>query len=116
MRVLQHRRKAFAPAGPGGPEGTVFVTGQTLGTVRSDFTGEVGFRVTFAGSVTITHLGRWVKAGNSGTHAMRLVNGSAVTIAGVTATVNTSGASAGAFAYAALAAPVVVSAGTYYLI
>jgi hypothetical protein len=53
---------------------TAFVTGQTLGSLRNDFSNWVGFRFTVGSSnITVGELGRWVVSGNSGTHAVKLV-------------------------------------------
>jgi hypothetical protein len=52
-------------------QGTSFVTNQTLGTLRNNFTGNVGYKFTVGTSpVTVTQFGRWVVAGNSGAHTL----------------------------------------------
>jgi hypothetical protein len=51
---------------------TSYVTGQTLGTLRRDFTGRVGFKFTVGATpLTINMLGRWIVSGNTGTHTQR---------------------------------------------
>ncbi|HLG98152.1 MAG TPA: N,N-dimethylformamidase beta subunit family domain-containing protein [Bryobacteraceae bacterium] len=96
---------------------TGYVTSQTLGTVRSDFTGWVGMALTVGASpLTVGSLGRMVVAGNTGNHVVKLVSATGVDISGGLATVVTAGAKAGAFAYAALASPIVLSANTTYYV
>lgn len=93
-----------------------FVTDQTIGTLRNNFTGRVGMRI-LVGSLplTVTALGRWVVAGNSGSHALEILNNTTWTQV-ATVTVNTAGAPAGDYLYGILGAPVVLSAGTSYLV
>ncbi|HEX3621486.1 MAG TPA: DUF4082 domain-containing protein, partial [Acidimicrobiales bacterium] len=95
---------------------TAWITSFATSTLRNDFSGWVGSRLVVGpADVSVTALGRWVVAGNTGTHAARLVNAAGTDVA--TATVNTAGAPAGAFTYAPLATPVTLSAGaTYYLL
>ncbi|WP_438481382.1 hypothetical protein [Oleiharenicola lentus] len=93
------------------------VVGQSLGATRNDFTGSVGFKFTTgAAPVKILSLGRFVVSGNTGSHTVKLVDAS--TNAEVaSATVNTSGKTAGEFAYATLTSPVTLSAShSYYLL
>lgn len=97
---------------------TAFVTGTTLAPTRNDITGFVGMRFQVAGSpVTVTALGRIFAAGNTGTHLLKLVNGSTgVDVPGGSVSINMTGGTAGQFKYGTLAAPVVLAAGaTYYL-
>jgi len=101
------------------PTNTPFITGQTLGTLRNDVSNWVGCRFAVgASAITVKELGRWVVAGNSGTHAIKLVNqATGVDVAGGSVTANTAGAPAGAFVYATLSSPVTLSANTtYYLV
>lgn len=93
-----------------------FITGQTLGTIRNDFTAGLGFYFTVGASpITITALGRWVVAGNTQSHVLDLLDPSTNLIESVT--LNTTGQTAGTYAYAALATPVVCTAGaTYYVL
>jgi len=103
-----------APSGGGGGGDTTFITGQTLGTLRNDFTGNVGFIGTVgASAMTITQLGRWVVSGNSHTHTLYLKTSAGVTLQSVV--VNTSGAGAGAFLYGSIT-PTVVASGDSYMI
>lgn len=91
---------------------TTFITGQTLGTLRSNFTGVVGCKFTPVIPLLITDLGRWVVAGNSHQHTITIYSGS--TLASVT--VDCNGATAGAFLYGTLSSPLVVLAGTGYFL
>ncbi len=98
------------------PGGTAFLTGQTLGPLRNSYTGWVGMTFTVGTSVvTVTELGRWVVAGNTQTHTVKLVNAATgADVGGGSAGVNTAGAAGGQYKYAALAAPVTLAANTSY--
>jgi RHS repeat-associated protein len=65
-------------------------------------------------SKKITHIGRWVHPGSSGTHTLRLVNSSGV-VPGSTVTVTLTAADVGTFKYAALPAPVIINSLSYPL-
>jgi hypothetical protein len=93
-----------------------WITGFTASSLRNDFGGWVGSRLVVGpANVSVSALGRWVVAGNTSTHAVRLVNSTGTDVA--TATVDTAVASAGAFKYAPLGSPVTLTAGaTYYLL
>jgi hypothetical protein len=95
-------------------EWTTLVTGQTLGSLRNNWTGLVGFQFTCASNATCYALGRWVVAGNTQTHVVGLCSSSGTVLA--YATVATAGAPAGTYAYASLAAPYAMTAGTSYAI
>ncbi len=96
---------------------TPFITSFTTTALRNNFAGWVGFRFAVgADSITVTSLGRWVVSGNTGSHAARIVRVSDGVIM-ASATINTSGATAGAFAYVALGSSVTLAANTqYYLV
>ena len=86
-------------------------------TVRNNFTGWVGYKFTVGNSpVLVSQLGRWVRSGNTGNHAVKLVDANGNDLAGGSATVVTAGATAGAFAYASLANPITLSANTTYIL
>lgn len=94
-----------------------WVTSQSLGTAYSGpfFSNDVGTEFTVAGSpIVVTQLGRWVAAGNTLTHNLKLVRASdSATLA--TATVDTSTATPGTYVYAPIA-PVTLSAGASYYV
>jgi hypothetical protein len=93
---------------------TAFITGQTPGTIRNDFTGSAGLKFTISGTtVNVTQLGRWVISGNSGTHTITLYNSACSSLGSVT--VNTSGATPGAYLYGTLGTSIFLVAGTYYV-
>ena len=98
------------------PSGAAWVTYVTPSVLRNNFSGWVGMRVQGGPSdLTVNALGRWVVSGNSQSHAVRLVLAS--TGADVaTATVNTAGQPAGAFAFANLSTPVTLRADTTYFL
>jgi uncharacterized repeat protein (TIGR02059 family) len=89
-------------------------------TTRTDALAWVGHKFTVGASpITVSSLGRWVIAGSAGaSHAVKLVNAATgVDVPGGSVTINTSGATAGAFKYVALASPITLSASTaYYLV
>jgi predicted outer membrane repeat protein len=92
-------------------------TGETLGTLRSDFSGWVGAQVTVGSSnLTVTQLGRMMVAGNTGTHTVKLVDtATGQDVASVD--VSMAGGTPGQFQYATLSSPVTLLAGhTYYLV
>ncbi len=93
-----------------------FITTQTLGTLRNNFSGLVGFRfaVNTSSNITVTDLGRWVVSGNSGSHFVGLYNMVGTGTLLTSATVVTSGAAVG-FAYAACT-PVTLTAGSTYVV
>lgn len=97
---------------------TNFVSSVTLSTsaLRSNFTGWLGMRITTGPSpVVVRELGRWVLSGNTGAHTVKIVNAAtSLDVPGASAVVNTSGATAGDFAYAPLAVPVTLAANTAY--
>ncbi len=98
---------------------TTFVTSQTPGPLRNNFTGFVGMRVDVSTSpISVTEIGRFVCSGNSGTHTVKFVRASdGVDIAGGSVSIATSGTAAGKFAYAKLSTPVTLAANTsYYLV
>ena len=103
------------PAGGGGGGGaSVLVTAASRNNgTRNNFGGRVGVYFTCANSKTITSLGRWVIAGNSQTHVLRLLDQSGTQLA--TVTVNTSGATAGDYLYGAIT-PTAITAGISYFI
>jgi hypothetical protein len=99
--------------------GTSLISSQTLGTLRNNFTGSVGFKFTVGSSpITVTHLGRWVVSGDTGTHTVKLVkasDGTDVPLGSVT--VSTFGGPAGTYAYVPIGSAVTLSANTaYYLV
>jgi hypothetical protein len=93
------------------------VTSFTPTNLRRDFSGWVGSRLTVGSAdLQVSSLGRWVVAGNTGTHAVKVVDaGTGADLA--SAVVNTSGAAAGSFRYASLSSPITLQANTsYYLV
>ena len=99
---------------------TTLVTGQTLSAmIRGNYSGWLGTKITVgATAISVRELGRWVVAGNTGSHKLKLVLATtpAADVPGGSATVNTAGAAVG-FKYAALASPVTLAANTaYYLV
>ena len=89
----------------------------SLGSLRSNFDGWVGFRFQVgAAPITVTDLGRWVLSGNSGSHTVQLFNMDGTTVPGGSVSVNTSGQTAGQFAYATLPTPVTLTPNTTYAV
>jgi hypothetical protein len=99
--------------------GSQLVTSFTPTWLRQDFSGWVGMQVRVGATPrTVSALGRWVVAGSTGGHALKLVDGgTGADVPGAAVTVETADAPAGAFRYATLPSPVTLRAGTtYYLV
>ncbi|HEY1050315.1 MAG TPA: hypothetical protein VGE39_11190, partial [Prosthecobacter sp.] len=95
-------------------EAQPLITGHSMSLLRNDFTGWLGMEFTTGSSVlTVSQLGRWVVAGNSGAHQVRLVNATTGAVL-ATASVTTAGQPAGQMAYTALPAVVNLAASTRY--
>ena len=102
----------------GGAGLTAFLTSQTLGPVRNNYTGLVGMEFTVSATpLSVTSLGRYVAPGDTGTHTVKLVQANGADVPGGSVTVNTAAGTPGLYAYANLASPVALSANTtYYLV
>lgn len=99
-----------------GLDGTfAFVVTPTLGSLRSNYTGQVGFKITMIETVDVTHLGRWRVSGNSQTHTLRIVRASDNSVLG-SVSYDASAGTVGAFNYVALGSPVTLSSGQAYYI
>ncbi len=96
---------------------TVFVTSVVPGFPQRNYDGWFGMKIVVgAQPMAISSLGRWVLPGNGNPHAVKLLDASGVDIPGGSVTVDTTGKPAGAFTYAALAAPVTLAAGGSYFL
>ncbi len=97
------------------PSGTAWVSTVTAGTPRSNYTGTVGCNILVGVSnITVTHIGRWVLSGNSGTHTVYIAASDGSVVDQVS--INTSGATANAFKYVALGSPITLTAATTYYV
>jgi hypothetical protein len=94
--------------------GSPFITGQTLSSPRSNFTGTVGFKlnVTAGGNITVDSIGRWVIAGNNLTHVLTIWDWTAAAVI-ATVTVNCSGATAGQYLYGSITPTTLVAGHAY---
>lgn len=96
------------------------VTGFTLGTLRSNYNNFVGFQFQVGAlPLTVTKLGRMMISGNIGTHLLKLSIAGAVAgndVPGGSVSVNMLGGTPGQYVYGALAIPVVLAAGTSYIL
>jgi hypothetical protein len=92
---------------------SAFITAQSLGTLRSNFTGTIGFKITVgASNLIVGSLGRWVVSGNSQTHQLTIFDlGTSSVIASVT--VNCSGATPGQYLYGAITPTTLVAGHSY---
>lgn len=98
----------------GGAASSAVITGQSLGTLRNNFSGIVGFKFTVgAANITVTDLGRWVPSGNSGSHTIYLTDASGTVLASVS--VNTSGQPV-AYLYGSITPTVLTAAAAYCII
>jgi hypothetical protein len=85
------------------------------GTLRNDYTGDLGTRFTTgANPVTVTKLGRWVVAGSSDTHTVRILDASTLAVV-ASAVIDASGGGVG-FRYTALAGTATLDANTSYVL
>ncbi len=93
-----------------------FITSVALGTLLNNYDGWVGMKLhTGVLPLTVHSLGRYAVAGNSGTHEMRLLRAANYEVI-ASANVNMTGATAGQFQYADLAAPIVLAPDTTYIL
>ncbi len=101
-----------------GASGTYFVTSESLGTLRNNYTGYVGVNITVGSApITVTALGRMVAGSNGGSHIVKIVQASTGTdVPGAAVTVNVGTGTPGTFAYATLSSPVTLSANTAYYV
>lgn len=101
---------------PGGRVLTPYVAATTVGTLRDDYKGWIGMKVTTGVSqIAVTALGRFVAPGNRETHTVKIVSAEGgKDIASVS--VSLAGAAAGRFKYADLPAPVTLAPGASYYI
>src|SRR5438093_342634 len=98
---------------PSGAPDPPIITAQTINVLRNNFDGSLGFKFTVgASNITVTGLGRWVVSGNSQTHVVRLFDVSGPTQL-ASASINTSGATAGAYKYGSITPITLTAAGVY---
>ena len=102
----------------GGAGLTAFLTSQTLGPVRNNYTGFVGMAITVGSTpLSVTSLGRIVVSGNSSSHVVKLVQANGADVPGGSVTWSPAGGTAGQYKYVSLASPVALLANTtYYLV
>lgn len=99
--------------------GTSFITSQSLGAVRSDFSGWVGMSFTTGvNPITVRSLGRIVGPGNSGSHVVKLVDvtGGNTDVPGGSVTVSTTGGVTGVIKYTNLPSPIVLQGNRTYIL
>jgi hypothetical protein len=97
------------------PLRTPLVTGVTVGSLRNNWSGWVGFQFVVGDTpLMVTELGRWVVSGNSASHTVKLFYADGTAVPNGSVNVSTAGQPAGQFAYAALGTPVILAAGTTY--
>lgn len=114
---------SYVPLGIRTSTGTALVRTVQPGTARTDAPGwwvaEVGMKFTTgASAINVASVGRWVLAGNTAQHLVRIVDAATgADVPGGSAIVDTATATAGAFAYANLPAPLkLLPNHTYYLL
>ena len=98
-------------------EATPYLTQHRMTTLRNDVTGWLGMEFTTGTApLQVTQLGRWVVPGNTGTHAVRLVEANTGTLLG-SVSIATADAPADQIKYAPLPAPLPLAPQTrYYLL
>jgi hypothetical protein len=103
---------------PPPPAGLAFVTSESLGTLRNDFSGWVGMRFSVGATpLTVSYLARLNAPGNTAAHLVKLVNASTnADVPGGAVSISTGGGTPGVFTYGALSSPIVLASNTaYYL-
>jgi hypothetical protein len=103
------------------PNASIFLTSysQTSSMLRNNFTGWAGLQLTVGSqALQAAAIGRICVAGNSGTHAAKLVSvATGADVAGSTVPLNMAGCTGGQFVYAALSTSITLPANTsYYLV
>ncbi len=100
-----------------------YIGNHTNGTLRNNFTGNVGMEFTAAssgllsGGDTVSAIGREFVAGNSGTHTLTITNvSSGAGVATASLNTTTAGVDSNGFQWAALSSPVTLSPGTAYYV
>ena len=99
--------------------GSPFVTAfDTTETLRNDYAGWVGMRLTVGASpISVSSLARMCAKGNNGSHTVKVVNAnSGVDVTGGSVQIDMSGCTQGQFSYVALSAPITLQANTAYLL
>lgn len=99
----------------GGGGGTAFVTGQTLGTSRTDGADfYTGFKFTVGGSnITVSELGRYTQSGSSGTHPIYIAASDGTPV--VSGSINAS-SGANNFVYVSVTPTVLTAGQSYWLL
>ena len=97
---------------------TTLVTSYVQGTLRNDFNGWLGMKITVGASpITVTSLGRMFYTGNNGTHSLKVVFASnGADVPGGGASLNMSGGTAGQFKYALLSGLTLAANTSYYVV
>jgi hypothetical protein len=98
------------------PAGTAWISAQTLGTPKNDFTGGVGCKFTADAAITISALGRWKIAGNTGTHTLKLYDSVGAELASTSVNMGQAGTTAGTYIYASITPVLLTNAASYYVI
>lgn len=96
------------------PSGTAMFGSITPGTLRNDFTGQVGCKFFCETAMHVTALGRYVVSGNSANHLLSLYDQTQTLLTSIT--VATSGATAGQFTYASLLTSIALTSGDPYFL
>jgi hypothetical protein len=91
-----------------------FITALTPGTLRNDFPGYVGGTINPQRNMVVTHLGRYVNAGNSQTHLLTLWNATDSVLVAQTS-ISCAGAPVG-FNYVSLSTAAALIAGKTYIL
>jgi hypothetical protein len=110
----------FQCSAPPPSGGTPFVTGYGLSgqSLRNDFTGWVGMKLTVGSNpLTVSSLGRICVANNALTHTVKFVNASSGSdVPGASVTVSMAGCTAGQFVYSPISPVTLPAAASYYLV
>lgn len=105
---------SLKPAVSGGESGNTFITSYTPTSQANNYTGDIGFYTKALTNTVVTHLGRWVYAGDGGTHTLKIKGHNCDTLASVS--VNCSGAPSGAYVWGQLSSTFTLTNGFYYYV
>ena len=100
------------------PSGDPYIASKSLGTLRNDYSGWIGTRITIGASPrTVTALGRVRVSTNTGSHTVKLVNSATgLDVPGGSVLLNMSSGTAGEYVYGLLPSPLTLDANTSYLV
>ncbi len=115
QKVRNLAKSSILPYTVAAPSGDTAITAQTLGSLRSNYTGNVGiYFVVGSADIRVTHLGRWKVAGNTNTSTNVYIKEHSTGYILGTVTLNMTTGSNGDYLYGALGNTVILRSGVGY--